>query len=322
MNSRRFLIIGLILLNLVAGSAMAVMVQQRKTKKITRVKRPVFSERDWDGIYFENLFDDGLVGDRPFGVVPNGDGRLTVPEIADNEDITASENSFAWSELIGRSTIEDEVKALQTNLSTDITTPTRFKSDYSKVNQSFSVLSMMFAIIREYDAEVRWQEAAGEAQASLERAAANSRVGTSQAYESCKRRALSLQEMVRGSKFVAEEKAPDELDWGTVVDRSPLMDRLQVAMNQLKKLTANKGEFTREKQTVNHESEMVTAIAAVLARENMSDADDSGYLAFAEELQRSAKKAAAATKVDDFEGVSQAVNSISQACDNCHAEWQ
>ena len=101
--------------------------------------------------------------------------------------------------MISRSTVEDEVKRLQKQLSLDVTTPGKFKSDYAKAHQSFSILSMLFAVIAEYDEDVRWKKFAAEAQVSFEKAAANSRVGTIQAYESCRRRLEELTDMVRGS---------------------------------------------------------------------------------------------------------------------------
>ena len=35
-----------------------------KRKKVKRVKRPVFTERDSSGIYFQSVFDEAIQGDR------------------------------------------------------------------------------------------------------------------------------------------------------------------------------------------------------------------------------------------------------------------
>jgi cytochrome c556 len=322
MHFNRFSLICLILFSLVSASFAATIIQERKTKSVTRAKRPTFTERDWDGIYFENLFEEGLVGERPQSITPGNAMMNPDQRTPTADDPTSLTGEFAWSKFISRTTIEDEVKSLQKKLAVDITTPIKFKSDYAKVNQSFSILSMIFAIVRQYDAEVRWKDAGSEAQISFERAAANSRVGTVQAYESCKRRALTLEDMVRGGKFTGEEKPPVDLDWSSVIDRAPLMDRLQESLDQLKKLTANQGDFTREIEVVTHETEMVAAMSAVLAQENMTDADDTGYAEFATEMEKAALAVLQATKGQDYDSASNSVNAISQACDNCHAEWR
>ena len=53
MNPNRLTIFGLILASLVSGALGAIAIQERKTKQVTRVKRPIFTQRDWDGIYLD-----------------------------------------------------------------------------------------------------------------------------------------------------------------------------------------------------------------------------------------------------------------------------
>ena len=308
----------LILTTSLSGALAAVVIQERKSKKVQRVKRPQFTERDWDGVYFQNLFDEGLVGERPTAITP---GQPQITQVPGEEQETAG-GEFAWSKFISSETIENEVKTLQNTLIRDVTTPIKFKSDFGKVHQSFSILSMLFGVIREYDDDVRWKKFAPAAQASFERAAANSRVGTSQAYESCKRRKEDLQEMVRGGNFAGEEKPPETLDWSAVVERSPIMDRLQVAIDTLKQSTANAGDFTRNADQVRHEAEMVAAMAETLIRENMSDADDEGYAAYSKEMSKAAIQLTKAVASKDYEAASKAINMAEQSCSNCHDDWR
>ena len=316
-------VVWLIVASIVTGTFAATVWQERRVKKVNRVKRPNFTQRDWDGIYFENLLEEGLVGNRPEASVPGAAPKSPDVNPAGSANPEMVTGEFAWSKVISRTTIEDEVKRMQQLLAQDITTPVKFKSDYAKVRQSFSVLSLTFAIAREYDQDVRWQKfAADYAQNTFGRAAANARVGTIQAYESCKRRKDELDELVRGGNLVADEPAPDELDWSQVVDRTPLMERLSESRKRLKQLTANQGEFTREMATVLHESEMIAAIALVLTRNNMNDADDEGYVAFAMSMNRAAIQIVAACKTQDYESASIAANRVIQSCDDCHAEWQ
>jgi hypothetical protein len=311
----------LMMVTALSGVVAAMVVQERTVKKVTRVKRPQFTERDWDGIYFENLFEQGLVGNRPnaaaIGMAANAASKGVV-EDGETEDAAG----FAWSKYISGSTIEDEVKALQNSLVRDVTSPVKFKSDYAKAHQSFSILSMLFGVIREYDSDVRWKKHAELAQVSFERAAANSRVGTIQAFESCKRRKEDLQEMVRGGNFAGEEKPPATLDWASVIERSPIMDRLQVSIDLLKQSSANEGDFNRNVDKIKHESELVAAMAQTLMRENMTDADDDGYLEFSKSMSKAAVQAGKACDEKDFDKASTAINLIGQSCSNCHDEWR
>ena len=317
MNRRSFLILSLVTAITASGLMAAVVVQDRKVKKVKRVKRPTFTQRDWDGIYFNDLFAEGLVGQRPSVA-----DQVAAQAQAENTGEASASGEFAWTNYISGSTIEDEVKALQSQLIKDITTPVKFKSEYNKAHQSFSMLSMLFAIIREYDGDVRWERSADVAQVSFERAAANSRVGTIQAYESCKRRKEDLQELIRGGNFAGQEKAPDELDWSIVVDRTPIMKRLEISNAQLKQLTANEGSFKKEIETIAHESELVAAMAETIIRENMTDAEDDGYVEFAKAMSAAAVSVTKACENEDYDAASNAVNLIGQSCSNCHDEWR
>ena len=322
MKRSSILLVSLVATAFVTGAVTAVAVQEKtqKVPTVKRVKRPQFTERDWDGIYFEDLFKEGLVGDRPKPAAP---GQIANANPTGNADAAGQgSESFAWSKYISASTIEDEVKAIQNQLSIDVTTPVKFKSEYAKSHQSFSVLSMVFGIIREYDDDVRWKKYAPVAQASFERAAANSRVGTVQAYESCKRRNEDLKEMIRGGNFGGTDKPAEDLDWSVVIDRNPIMYRLEAARTRLKELTANKGEFNREIGKVLHESQMVAAMAEALQRENMPEYDEDGYVDYAKLMSAAAVQAVDACKTQDYDAASKAINTIGQNCSNCHDDWK
>lgn len=305
------------------GTIAAKQVQERKSRKVNRVKRPKFSEKDWDGIYFKNLFKDGLVGPRPAQLMPGATASNKPTGFGSSEESSEpTETSSQWHGLVSATTIEDEVKAIQKRLGMEVTTPVKFKSEYSKAHQSFSMLSMLFGIVREYDSEVRWKRFASEAQISFERAAANSRVGTIQAYESCKRRKADLEEMIRGGNFNESEKAPEELDWSAVIDRSPIMKRLQVSKDLLKQLSSNEKEFSDGTEKIFHESELVAAMGYALMMENMTDADDDGYLDLAKSMIAAAKQTKNACLNQDYESAATAINLIDQSCNNCHDEWK
>ncbi|MEL7496357.1 MAG: hypothetical protein AAFN77_02015 [Planctomycetota bacterium] len=330
MKQRSFLIAAsLSLIFVFAGTALAIRFQdtgQKKVPVIKRVKRPVFKEKDWDGIYFGDLFKEGLVGPRPEklapGQLPQNPTQVAGNSTQTKEAASTPAGGFAWSKVISASSIEDEVKALQQTLAADITTPSKFKSDYAKVHQSFSMLSMLFAVVREYDDDVRWKKFSGPAQASFEKAAANSRVGTIQAYESCKRRSADLQEMVRGGNFAGTEKAPEELDWSAVVGHSPIMKQMEVSYGELKQKTANEKEFTGNLSDVLRHAELVALMSRAVQLENMEYAEEDGYVDYAKSMFEAANKVSQGCRTNDFAAVSKNVNLIGQTCSNCHDDWR
>ena len=230
---------------------------------------------------------------------------------------------FAWGSFIANDVIEDEIKSLEQALRRDVTTPVEFKSGYAKVRQSFSMLSLMFGIVREYDQEdIRWKKYAPSAQVAFERAAGTSRVGTEQAYQSAKRNTEHLTELIRGGSFAATEQPPEVLRWPQVVDRNPMMVRLQAAIDGLKPATANKTEFVKNIDQVYHEASLIAAIGQALIREDMDEADEEDYAALAKSMSLAASELVTAARNQNYENGSKTFNLIEQSCSNCHSEWR
>ena len=292
-------------------------------KLIQRAKRPQFTEREWNGIYFENLFRDGLVGDRPEPqVAPIANSSPAAPKPGSENSSGQNSGKFTWSQHIDSSVIEDEVKTLQQRLAADITTPGRFKSDYGKIHQSYSMLSMLFGIIYEYDKDVRWKDLSSVAQPALARAAANSRVGSLQAYNNAKLQRDNLTEMVRGGRFNDNEKSVEAIEWPSAVNRSPMMLQLETTLGILKPHLSNKTEFTQNSETIFHGANLISAMGQVLCQTDMEAADEEDYAAYAQEMSTAARQVIEATKTNNYDLAAEGFNLIEQSCSNCHDEWR
>lgn len=299
--------------------------QDDAPKTVVRAKRPTFKKKDWEGTWFEDIFKQGLVGQRPtnFGQMANDSRNSVSPTSSDSNDPASSGNGGnGWSEVIASSVIEDEIKRIQISLNEQVTTPVRFASGYKESRESFSMLSMLFQIIREYDSDIRWKEDADYAQAAFWRAAAASRVGSQQAYQNAKRRKDELTELVRGSSFPQDEKPTPDADWSSVVDRVQLMIRLQKSIDLLKPAVANKSEMNNALETIHHEANMVAAIGKALIQDGMEDGDEESYMEPSTMMTKAARDIVSATKSKDFDLASKSVNLIEQSCSNCHDEWR
>ncbi|MEM7456595.1 MAG: hypothetical protein AAF456_19780 [Planctomycetota bacterium] len=327
MTQRSILICICVASAICAGTLGAVVIQDGP-QRVTRVKRPEFSQRDWDGIYFENLFDDGLVGDRPLPADGQLVQRPVAPAPTTGTTGTASSSpavpeGLVWSQMVPREVIEDEVKALQQQLMVDVTTPGKFKSDYRKARQSYSMLSMLFAVIIQYDTDdVRWKDEAPQAQVAFQRASANARVGSEQSYQSAKARLEELTELVRGGAFIGQESPAEEMDWGNIVDRSPLMRRLEDTRTIVKPMLSSNTEFKSNLDVILHEASMVAVIGHVLADENSDDGDDESYQELAIAMKQAAMELVEACRNENYDQAEEAFNLLDNSCQDCHSDWR
>ena len=214
------------------------------------------------------------------------------------------------------------MKAQNQFLAKKLTTPVRFKTEYNNVQQAMSLLSMSFAIVREYDAEIRWKDHAPAAHAALQQAAAKARSNSDQAFNYCNARKFDLEDLVRGGAFPETEKPESEIDWAEVIGRTETMIRLETADENLKLWTANKKTFEKQKAAIIAEAQWVAAIGAVIAKEGMDDADDEEYQAFCAAMTNAATATAQSAQNDDFDSASRFANLVSQSCNKCHEQWR
>lgn len=294
--------------------------QEVQRKKVKRVKRPEFTERDSRGIYFGSVFDDAIQGERPEAIV----GPIKNPKdpIAGNNNQDTGNGGFAWSDFISGDVLETEVKRLQKQVAQQVTSPGKYKTGYKDARYSFQMLSMLFGIIIEHDEDVRWKRIANLAQPSFSKAAKNARRGDADSYNYAVARRDDLAEIVRGGNMSSNEKAVDEIIWGDTVGRSPLMKRLQDTMDRMKPWLSTRDEYMANQEEILHEASLLAAMSEILAKESMDDAEEEEYTIHAVNMSSAARLMMTNTISNNYDAVSEGFNQASQACSNCHDEWR
>ncbi len=301
-----------------------VSAQRNARSPKLRAKPPEFNPDDFEGVFFSNLFEEGLVGKRPDKIQrkpPQGNGPRPGPN--EGPGNVGSSAEYAWSKIISASTLEDEVKSLKLKVDQDVTTPAKFAGrGYKASRKNFSTLALVFAIVGEYDGDVRWKEDAPLARDYFARAAANCKVGSQQAFNEAKLRKQDLQDLIGGSSL-SGTVTPAAAKWDTVVDRNPLMQRLESAIqDKLQPMTASKSEFSANNDQVLHEAEFVAAISEVLLMDGMDDADDQDYLDYTKRMKQAALEVVAAVKTNDHNKATSAVGRINKSCSECHETYR
>jgi cytochrome c556 len=319
-TQRIFIFTALCLSTGVAYSAVwgtGVFQQEIQRKKVKRVKRPEFSERDSSGIYFSNVFDEAIKGDRPTVIASNT--QTTNPPIGQGDSSTDTDDgSFEWSNYITGDVIETEIKRLEKQLAQQVTSPGKYKTGYKEARYSFQMLSMLFGIIIEHNEEVRWKRAANLAQPSFAVAAKNARRGDSDSYNYAIARRDDLTELIRGGNMTSTEKPAETVVWKDTIARSPLMQRLQDSVDKVKPMLSDKQEFAANKEEILHEANFLAAISEVLLKESMDESDDEDYIEFSSNMSSAARLMMSNVVSDNYDAVSQGFNQVNQACSDCH----
>ncbi len=319
---RRSLIAGLAAL--VFGiPAIALLAQAPAGKGRVRAELPK-SFPNSDGIYFKDAFKDAVVGARPdFGKpAANVAGNPAAPMPTAGGAESAG-GDFAWSKIISATTIEDEIKASKKIMDEEVSTPAKFAGNgYKVARKQFSVLASMFAIIGEYDSDVRWKADGPAARDLFARTAANCKVGTIQVFNEAKQRKVDLEDLLSGAG-VKNRTGEVTVTWPQVTDRSPLMQRLENShQERMQPWVANKSEFSDHAEEMFHEAQLTAALAEILMKEGMEDGDDDDYREFCQRLKKAALEIGEAVKSNNYDKARAAVGEIGQSCSGCHESYR
>ncbi|MFM7846874.1 MAG: hypothetical protein ACKPEY_21925 [Planctomycetota bacterium] len=329
---QRRVISAALILTLIALTAVATTTlgQTKATRTVRRAASPKWQPSETKGVFFDNVFDGKvLVGDRPANLSVAKSAGPANPTAAGATTESAAAgggggSGAGWSKVIASSAIEDEIKAIKLMVDKNVTTPTEFAGKgYKEARRNFTILAMLFGIVGDYDGDVRWKKEASTAREVFARTAANAKVGTQQVFNEAKLRKADLDELMSGSGLSAKASADGKLSWAQTCDRSPLMMRLEMGVQgKLQPATASKAEFQGKKDEVQHEAQVVAAIARVLAQETMDDADAAEYKNFCKVLETAAIEILDAVKLNSDEAARKAVGVISKSCDDCHGAYR
>jgi hypothetical protein len=285
-----------------------------------RVAPPKFTKSD---PFLKNAFDEGLKGERPTDL---SKPIAAAGPAGGNSDGSsgAGGSTEKWSQLVSTTVLEDEIKAQKKNAENNVKSPSDFAGKgYSGARRDFCITGIMFAVIGEFDGDVRWKKDAASMRDAFSRAAGNCKTGSPQAFNEAKERKQDLTDLV-GGQSVTGKPAEAKPDWTKVLDdRAPLMQRLDQSRDALiKAFTADKSAFKANSDVLAHEAQVFAVLAEVLTKEGLTNADDPEYVKLARSLQEGALMITKAVKDDDLAAAQKGATIINKSCDDCHGTYQ
>ncbi|MDP6466176.1 MAG: cytochrome c [Pirellulaceae bacterium] len=295
--------------------SLVVLAQNEKGKAKKRATPPKFGS-EVSRIFFDDLFSR-LQGERP---EKPGAVVVTTAPTGGSPGAASEGASYAWSKMISAVTIEDEIKAIKLNVDKSVTTPSDFAGrGHKQVRRDFSILAAMFAIIGEFDDDVRWKKMGPAARDVFARTARNTKAGgNTNTYNEAKKRKADLQDLIGGASLQVEAEQADA-DWATVCDRGPLMQRLEVGFEgKMSAWISSKGEFEANAENVLHEAEITAVLSEILVKEGMDEWDDEDYVDLAKRMKEAAIEISSAVKLGNYDQARKASGEVKKACTDCH----
>ena len=274
-----------------------------------RAKRPDWSSTPGTEVFFDDAFAEALRG---------------TPPAAESVAATVSAATSAnWSPWLPAEIIEDEVKSLYRELLHTVHTRAEYRrTDPRSIQRNLAMLAAWFAVIEEYDAEIRWKSSASAARQRFIAFVARSPESFANAYDEVVSAVADLQELLSGGQLSQEDTA-EPTTWPQVANRALIMQRWDTAASErLASSLANAAAFDRASDAIRHEAGVLSGLAEVLLQDGMDEAREEEYRGFVRGLQQAASRLTEATVERDFAKAEAAHIDVHRACDQCHETYR
>ncbi len=326
MVSRKMIGIGILLAYFALGWTVPAFAQT--TGGPTRAKPPKFPKSVVD--LFSTDAKESLSGERPDfqkGGAPSGN----VAAGGTPSDGSGSESGSlpnlgggAWSKMISSDTLEGEIKFYKILLGDDAKTPGAFKAGgVKKVRKFFSEYAALFAIISEYDGDVKWKNNAVAAREIFGRCASNCKAATDAQFQEAKRATEDLETMIGGGSINGPAGADPKNAWPKVADRRILMQRMEdLHQVDITAWTANENDFKKNADKIVREAELMTALCEISIKPGYEYADDKEFMGLARILQKACMDEVEAAKSKNYDAARKAVSIGTATCAKCHSGYR
>jgi cytochrome c556 len=230
---------------------------------------------------------------------------------------------FAWSQIVDGDALATEVKRLAARLAEPLASPSAFKSGgYNACGADFAMLAVVFAVVHEFDGQVRWQGDSAAMRDQFARASANCRAASDESFAEASRCRQDLDDLIRGGRLGAMASANLET-WSSLADRKLLMQRMERGLEEaINPQLSDERAFGRVADDIRHEAAMLALLAEVIDREQFEFWDDDTFVESAQELGAAAGELSQAAAEQDYDAARAAAGRVSQSCANCHAGYR
>lgn len=287
-----------------------------------RSRPPQFDDQAISDLFFSSL-KDAFEGEPPSLSELRAKQGMAVQVAATANEAGAAGATSKWASLITPASLEDEIKRVKLLYDGAISTPGAFKGGgYQDARVNLSVLAMLFAVVQEHGGEVRWSKDAPAARDLMARTARNCAAGSTQVYNEAKLRKADLQDLVSGTGITAPPDVEDANDWAMIVDRTPMMEYVEMLLDQLNSVARSAAEVEANVDEARRQAELLATVGSVIRQDGMDDSDDEDYTGLCDEMTRAAVELVRAIERQDYEAASSLVGGIEQSCADCHEQYR
>ncbi len=288
--------------------------------------------RKWFGdVPYDVFFDDPLgvannneavIGmSTPDTATPPPAGSNTEPKTAMTPEAPETADT-GWGNTISAEALDAEVKTIRNFLNPKLQSVGQYNPNLSMIAPQAATLAALAGIAAKHEGDISWK-----ADALYIRDLAGQMVSEPlQRGPKFQRRLLGLYEQISDTlnrSRPADLPEPDaEASTADSAEMGLLMQRMQLAYNEMKTNAGSEGTFQKSLELVQQESAVVSALAKLITEEGYGYEDDDEFKAFAKTVADGGKSMIEATALKNFAEYDKALSATYNACNNCHLDYK
>ena len=287
-----------------------------------RAKPPVWSQDVLDEFFVDAR--EQLVGERP---AKRSEAVATNPPAGQGSAAAAgveTGGAAPWSQVISGDALAAEVKRIAATLREPLANPAKFKSGgYKACRGAFNELAVLFAVIAEYDGDVRWKDDAPALRDALAQGRAQLQNGNRSNVRRRRRTANRNSTTSSAANASAASRRRRRSSWSDLADRPLLMTRMEAALQEgISPALSNARDFSRKAVDVQQEAEVLAMLAAIIDREEFEYWDDENFQQHSGDLRAASRELSRAAAEANYDAARAAAGRASQACSACHEGYR
>ncbi|MDZ4686542.1 MAG: hypothetical protein SH850_15845 [Planctomycetaceae bacterium] len=281
--------------------------------------------RKWIGdIPYDVFFDDPLAVVSNAATVPTMSPGGT-PPVAPQTPSTPSPTTPAggvadWKSMISMDQLVDETKRVRNHLTSSLQSQGTYNGNYKELQVDGAVMAAIAGIVAQHPDDVSWKPNARYVKDYGHKLFEASKALGREPYEQSQTSAEGLAAVLSGN-LPADAGDPADKPFGEVAHRAGVMKRIEKASEWMRSNIDSETVFKKEKDQILTEATLLAVLGKVVSDPSYESADEDDYKGFAQRLIDGGRDAVTATQEQAYPKFQEAINKITKACADCHANY-
>ncbi len=225
----------------------------------------------------------------------------------------------SWKEFISMEQLLTETKRIRNHLTSSLQSQGTYNGNYKELQVDGAVLAALANVIAEHPDDVSWKANTRFIREYGHELSESSKGLGKDSYEKSQTASEKVISILDGNG--GEGDVPADRPFGEVANRAGVMKRIEKASEWMRANINSESKFKGELEQILNEATIISVLGKVAAHPSYESATEEDYKQYAKDLIDGAREAVGSTQDQSYKNFENAINKITKACTDCHANY-